>query len=321
MHVVGSSIGFCFIPLRFVTCGGFLLGVMVTPWAIAQDENKADAALERTLSGVGEIELLKKGLATEDTGTTQDFVPTVSGETQILPGKLHVNPGTEDSQEEQAKQWKSQNWLLAGMQALESDEEDSGSAAGDPTAARPGATELWLEAAMAVHDESTTRATRSAKQEKGVQQDEPEVANPLNDFMADWLSTEDLARHALQNKPGIAGESFSRDVGGAARFPTEANIHRAARNAAPQQWERSTVEPPPNPFLGGLVGPTALLPATEHLTALPDRDSRPTLAPPTVEPPPMTRSPSPSPAAEPPRTPWKPPPDTDEKYFPRLKRF
>lgn len=290
----------------------------------AQENAEQPSELERTLSGIEKIELMKRGLNTDASlqpGGTQDFVPTVSQEAETLPG----SPLMSDPDRESAvvDVWKSENWLIDGMRSLDKDGSDkdeeleSGAFKNEPS---EGSAEYWLQLAMK-QSELEAEAEESIQKSKMKSEDQLVATNPLNDFMSDWLSDEELLRLDIA-RPSTEPDGLSaNDVTWNPAFITPDSVNTAQlRDVRPNPSAISADSAAMNPYLRPIVGSAD--PSVNFLGGLTgesrasrnDRISGPTSSQ-------ATRPIGNSATAPEAKQPWKPPAKEDEKYFRRLNRF
>jgi hypothetical protein len=318
------------MSVRHVTArAAFGLGLMLPGGLVSgqteQEKEPRPTELERTLSGIERIELMKRGLDSDESlqsGGSQDFVPTVSGEAQVLPGKLIDLGPDEATDTEKTAEWRAQNWLVHGVNSLregddETDEERAEAewGADDP---EQGSVDFWLELAMGEQkDEDSDNPETSSDRLKAA--DKLSTVNPLDGFMAQWLSADELARLniAHDQTPGDSLKSMGSDLAPG----------RIDRLLPRSDSLSQTVDIPegkgPNPYLdlnrdvspvGGLSGILA-----PPVTTTRNDNAVSRSLPNTVRSVPVPAGTSA--AAQKNNEPWRPPVKDDEKYFRRLNRF
>jgi hypothetical protein len=302
-----------------------------TLWASDQEE-KAERrdVLQATAQGIVDIELMERGLAPASSdGQGGDLIPR--GPLLIEDGLEGAAPPLSDSLsgEEAEKAWAAQNWLLAGLRDMEAAENKDASsedalAAPDEQTPAGGSADFWLQLMGETSaNGETAQQSESENADRALAQ---EAHNPLESFMAGWLSEDSAAIRELSQTnlplPGanpISGDStllgdLSWDargtspttrITGQARLPTSTGI-----------IDR------PNPFLESLEtrGSAWEIPGfTAENTERTGKFSAPVLAP---APAPETKRFEPvETAPSPPADTWRPPEKTDEKYFRNLNRF
>lgn len=303
--------------------GSWGLGIAMCLSLGAEEKESERSELERTLSGIEKIELMKRGLSADKSlqpGGTKDFVPTVSAESEALPGTSTLPATDRDAAAEKA--WKSENWLIEGMQSLEKDgSDDESESQSNPLTNEPneGSAEFWLQLAMK-QSEREADAEESKQQSKAESPDNLAVTNPLNDFMTDWLSDAELTRLDIV-KPASESVLSSGDVTwNPAISNTGSGNTVRLEDRFSKSLEVSAETSLPNPYLDGAQGaPMSTLGGMTASTGVFREGPRPSAAviAPRVVPAPASSSGS-APTA---KQPWKPPAKEDEKYFRRLNRF
>ena len=288
----------------------------------AQENAEQPTELERTLSGIEKIELMKRGLNTDASlqpGGTQDFVPTVSGEAETLPrSPLMTDP---DRESDAVDLWKSENWLIDGMRSLDQDGSDKdeelkrGAIGNEPS---EGSAKYWLQLAM---KQSEREAEESNQKSKIQSKDKLAATNPLNDFMSDWLSDEELMRLDIARPATEPNRLSAADVTWAPAFITADSVNPTQlRDIHTKPSSISADSTSMNPYLqpvvgsadsmgnllGGLTGESRASRNNQITVPTSSQATRP------------IRSSATAPAA---KQPWKPPAKEDEKYFRRLNRF
>ncbi|GAB5560090.1 MAG: hypothetical protein SynsKO_17370 [Synoicihabitans sp.] len=299
----------------------------------AQEEEAKNntSELERTLGGVADIELMKQGLTTDDTlqpGGSKDFIPTVTTEEPLSVSGLLPDNGNPERPREDEK-WAAENWLLSGMRNLERGEELNGEQALDSAAdslAPKSRTDLWLEVAMnEVADQEDTDAAQSREDEADRIDDPLRTTNPLDQFMAGWLSP-DSSQAGLSATFGDSaglpstGQTFdpAPAQGASVASLQELLVPQSANSSASiKEDENRTART--NPYADMLSAWTL---ETQNNSAAPvglmgDFGGAAVLPAPqeTFRPPPEIS------AEDKPSTRWVPPERNEEKYFPRLNRF
>lgn len=290
----------------------------------AQENAEQPSELERTLSGIEKIELMKRGLDTDASlqpGGTQDFVPTVSREAETLPSApLMTDPDRESAD---VDVWKSENWLIDGIRSLDKDGSDkdeeskSNSLENEPS---EGSAKYWLQLAMK-QSEREAEAEESIQKSKMKSEDQLAATNPLNDFMSDWLSDEELMRLDI-SRPATETDRLSpNDVTWNPAFNTADSVNSAQlRDVRPKPSAISADSVSVNPYLQTMGGSTD--PAGNILGGLTGQAGALRSAPVSVPTSSQTIRPISNSATAPEtKQPWKPPAKEDEKYFRRLNRF
>ena len=311
-----------------------LLSVLSSSVGANEEKSKVERSVEETRESLQDLDLMSQGISrAQSSGSAIDLNLSEglqSGEQAKFPVS-RSNLGENDSNRSQRKkEWAQRNWLLAGWQSqLESESAETGEedgvgaerdTAGQVRFSTNGETEFWLEASVnsqVGRASETDREPSSAAREINRQS----AVNPLDDFLAQWVAPSELDRLNLAKEAESGASQFEPDLTKISGLPDR--IESGARSMR----GFSKIETPAlNPYLDGWE-------QSSDSTALPDLGSlggdpvvRPALGPPAG----LGGSPIPSPGLK--STPaagasnenneaWKPPARTDEKYFPRLKRF
>ena len=301
----------------------------------AQDEkSKVDQAVDATRTGLQDLDLMTKGLSRTQAAEGKIDLNLSEGLKTDVDARPAVNAPLDDQAatlRERKKAWEARNWLLAGMRE-QSDEIQDGDrlnpsdgtaslADGRGFATSNTDTEFWLEAAFN-SDQKGTDSDREPRKIEAQQRLDARVVNPLEGFMADWMAPEELDR--LKESAGLQTGRVTFD-------PIALEGTQPAGNAADRVRTSASAydvikAPAQNPYLDGWgrESPTANAPGliTDSIAPLPRSPSErvPAVGPNSAMPPPVNSGAS-SPTAPGVNEAWKPPPRTDEKYFPRLKRF
>ncbi len=305
------------------------LVTVISAAALATDQPPSPPPPERTLDSIPtnltELELIKRGLSPTERTALGASIEFSRLETEAsASGPTVVGPlGPAPTGDETRSAWRQENWLLAGMQddhrsdataeELEPDREDEL----NPTT---GSSEHWLLLA--------DQATQSPPERpgKGKRETEqalpPQIANPLDDFMAGWLDAS-LSVAPQQDLMPAKGPAFEKLEGLTAGGFGNANAKSPAWSRGPDRASHlplSIGSKRTNPYADGLLAPPAL--RDDPFGRLPavGRAPEPTISP---SPPPATPTlPVESfDAAHSAREPWRPPEQDDDKYFRRLNRF
>ncbi len=330
------------------TCAVLNLAGQSTP----APPSATDPHVSATIEGLENIKLLEKGISAGGTADSLSNANLLSGASldQKMEAPLAQPTSSRDEsalRELQREQWARENWLVEGLrrEALAGDEaaltadtllQDPESAADESVG---GSSAYWLAVAVNTQEETQRFSSEaSAAEAHGVEAEQgiSSAANPLGDFMAEWLSDSSQALLAANGDSGSSrGEASSfgqlatdsvRSTGGdgfRANFEALAGTFRTGSGSA------TTSE---NPFLAAIDQDLASVrlprdnqPAFDPIGPFsPDAGVVPPLAQsagdltsPTVLPP---ATPAATPAVES-TEPYRPPAKEDEKYFPRLKRF
>ena len=307
------------------------LSLVVAPGpASAQEEQESkpkSSDLERTLKGIERIELMKRGLDSDKSlqpGGDRDFVPTVTGEAQTLPGRM-IDLGNNGATESgRTAEWQSQNWLIHGVNSLQQgDSADENMGAPESLDKQPdqGSPEFWLELAMG-NSERDGEESAEAAGERLKKSDGLSTVNPLDKFMTEWLSAEELARLEISDSStnSLLGAVSSSSA-------TELNIGESARMLQTAESLSQSITIPAeralNPYfnpnggtaartdLSGILPPSGSPVNTSSSRGRPLSNASQPAAVPTGN----------ATAVKESREPWKPPVKNDEKYFRRLNRF
>lgn len=304
------------------------LGLMLSAGLISgqtkTEKEPRPSELERTLSGIERIELMKRGLESDESlqpGGTQGFVPTVSGEAQTLPGKLIDLRSDEATDAEKTTEWKAQNWLVHGVNSLRdgddmASEELEAAELGENNPEQ-GSADFWLELAMGEQKDEDSEDPGDSS-DRLMSTDTLSTRNPLDGFMTKWLSADELARLDIAPDP-MPGDALNT-------LGSELTVGRIDRLLPRPDSLSQSVDIPevkgPNPYLelnrdvssggvSGILSPPAT--ATRNDNAM----SRSLPGSARSGPVPAGNNP----AARKNNEPWKPPVKEDEKYFRRLNRF
>lgn len=221
-----------------------------------------------------------------------------------IPGRRLPN-GKQTERELAAEQAKSRNWLLAAMAEREKESDRS-------RANRDGAAKADLSTtANTLGDffqEKTTVAAESIEERRPVA--EVKVNNPLDRFMASWMTTDDFQLLATTPGPGL-GEAPSEVAAPFSIAARESGMSgRAESNSILETASPSLAE---NPYLRDSPAGVAPLDRTDFAT------------PPVALPSPI----SPASVVTPLESAGNPPPTLseqlrtrgDDRYFKQLKRF
>lgn len=299
-----------------------VLGLVLTATAQRDTAGETEASLEVMASDLEKIDLLKRGLAPEESNplgaSVQFTTPTLEDDTVTSSIISSVEPLSSDAQRE--KVWRQENWLLAGMQ--ESHQQDpAGASAQDDEELKPkaGSADHWLLLAAEATGENDRieNADSAMITEKLAGQ----VVNPLEGFMTGWLDAslaateftgdaEAVGLAALQN---LADRDFGTE---SIDLSTLSGISSVGVDLGrPLGGDRT------NPYtegLGDLPGLTGL--TVEGLEIAPSNGRAGAIgdvAPSGAAPPPI----DPNTSVKPTREPWRPPEKDEDKYFRRLNQF
>ena len=304
---------------------GLMLPAGLVSGQTEQEKEPTPSELERTLSGIERIELMKRGLDTDESlqpGGTQGFVPTVSGEAQVLPGKMIDLGSDEATDSEKTAEWRAQNWLIHGVNSLREGDDATNEELAETelgaTDPEQGSVDFWLELAMGEQeDEDSDDPGDSSDPLETV--DKLSTVNPLEGFMTNWLSAEELARLNIADDP-MLGDSLD-NIG------SDIAVGRVDRLLPSSDSLSQAVDIPdvqgPNPYLSlnrevsSAAGLSGIL-APPETTTRNDTDISRSLPNSARSAPVPTGN---NPAVQEINEPWKPPVKEDEKYFRRLNRF
>ena len=302
---------------------GGLLAFGLAPGLRAAAPDPAPGSLEATRDELARLPLLNLGLASGSAAPLIVLPEPVSPPPVVNPAPPRT--GANDPLHPK----KSPTWLLDAMAkpAPKPSDETARSrrdsrapaTAGAPETAEGAADGLPGAGAGSPEDPAATaqqETSRPAAKEAADKPDPP--PNPLDGYMKGWMTSRDYA--LLQTVGSAAPNGGSGDLPAASPAPAATLAGAPASNpftsnpgfvgdlGAPS----ATLTPPANPYLENSAPPPA--PVTP-LAGLPPADP-PAAAPPgpVVSVPPAT---PPPPAA----APFVPPPATDSKYFPQLKKF
>lgn len=305
------------------------LATVVGLAALAKAQSPSPPPPERPLDSISanltELELMKQGLSPSEKttlGASIEFSPLATeasaGEPSVV-GPLSPAP-TDD---EARSAWRQENWLLAGMQ----DDHGSDAAGGELESEREdelnpttGSSAHWLLLADQATQSPLERPGKGKRETE--QASPPQIANPLEDFMAGWLDASlPVAPHP--DLMPAKGPAFEKLEGLTAGGFGNANAKSPAWSRGPDRASHlplSIGSKRTNPYADGLLVPPAL--RDDPFGRLPavGRAPEPTISP---SPPPATPTlPVESfDAAHSAREPWRPPEQDDDKYFRRLNRF
>lgn len=317
-----SSLGLC--------CLLTILG-LTTRGATDEVESKVDQSVADTRKSLQNIDLMSKGISRSEGAKEKLSIDLSAG---LQPSESVSRPvpsgwGSEElnSRSQRKKAWAAKNWLLAGVQ--EQSAEATGNdgpdeeAFSDKQIGRGGAESdtdhaFWLEAALAAQEpvESADRRDDSGR-DKSIANGE--IVNPLEGFFADWLAPSELERLA-QAGGGPASQPPAGQFGATISTPSLGSGSRlrpavdgnateiVAENPYLQGWDRSEANQ-----LGLNTGPKPAEATDSFERFRVEPVNRGSLPVGNSSPAEVTLPQS--------KEAWKPPPRTDEKYFPRLKRF
>jgi len=273
-------------------------------------------------------EIKKPGVRTEaDLGSLKQNLPPISvGLPDALSPLPTSSPTRREADKLKTQREKSANWLLEAMRQPASGktrfkaDREAASALGaadvaDDETAAVLQSELLDDGRLTARENPTARSPKPENEEKSA------PANPLDAFMASWMTPRDfelLASAAKTSSP--AAPNAPREVGGFAPPPAAeapgffANVNRPALGFASEVPR----EPLPNPYLAPLESPLAgFAPPPVSPPA------NPAPAPPSLVVPgsaPTARGEGPAPTQTPSPGEWLRGSE-DAKYFKQLKRF
>ena len=283
--------------------------------------------LDSTREALQTLELMERGLTPAGNDVDLDF----DLNNPELPQSSDAGPQTatsgsdSESRKLQREQWERENWLVAAMYK-QSDETESAKRDESPDSGtfQPN-TNQWLVTALAAQE--TAEANAAAEQADDIGEVDPanQVANPFAPFLESWMKTDDLAllRDFGAMEPA-QNESLSTEVLGD-RHALELTSRDSFGDTS-----AAAATPDTNPYLATFdvelddtpaLGPALQLPQVR--TRAPTVNLAPTgvlfgSTPANVPSAPIT---PPEENAERDSRGWKPPEQTDKKYFPRLNRF
>lgn len=296
-----------------------------------------DQHVEATIEGLENIKLLEKGITAGDTAEGRSGSALLSGaslEQKSSPPLVAPSAPRDEValQELQREQWARENWLVEGLrrEALAGDEAaltadallDDPAAPTDDSAG--GTSAYWL-ALAANPPADTDRSAADARDGDSAADASASGANPLGEFMADWLSDRSRSLFTTVESSGAnQGGSWGQLT---TRGAAETEATGGGGFTAGRAGGTATTE---NPFLVALDDDLASvrLPAHDQPTFDSTGQMSPLSSPIYPIAPVQQAAPAVLPAATPAETPhresaepYRPPAKEDEKYFPRLKRF
>ncbi len=314
-----------------------------------------------TVKGLETLRLMEKGLVAGDADrdlSAAGLLSNASLDQQVaVPLPLPVDGSAEDTDEAELRelrrrQWAAENWLVDGMRRSEvaGDEaaltaetfgaagENEQTADGEPEAV---SSQHWL--ALAIQSQAETQAATeqadAPAEPRSVEAGATTPANPLGDFMADWLTADSKRLLDVDPRPVASGAGADHRAGlpGRAEPPAGSQsgnwLASLTSSGAPTRRGAAADGATDNPFLAGLE---SLMPAAapadpggRFSLPLPTTGARePSVFQPILpeagagsRPAPATLQPPADRASEKVSEPWQPPATDSEKYFPRLKRF
>lgn len=291
--------------------------------------------MEATRSGLLELDLMQRGLSVHDRApdsAVSGAIATIESSNDISP----LLPPTEDRKEsrdqlERRREWAKQNWLIDGMRKAgqspaESAREMETSAAEER--ARPllegrsvgSESDQWLS--EAIDAQSSSDAHRAPIDESKLSASVPadDVVNPLEGFMAQWMTPGDLkllrptAEGANPGKRSV--DKLAVSIG--PKNATEAPPAGAAFNGF--TLTNRTGDAGTNPFLPA-VDISSFTPIESAPSRAPARATNVLQTSQSDRPAPVYQPTEPTATEKKTGEPWRPPARDDEKYFPRMKRF
>lgn len=309
------------------------------PSSIAATPAVTVEATRETSQALKDLELLKRGLAPEGQRNGQgarNVIGTAPDVSTVAAPPVAVTPREREaelSRDQRRQAWAQRNWLVEGVR-------QAGRPVGQTTVGTTGATsaaldpgsdneaggtgENWLLAAVDAQSETMTpRGAETALAPETASKSDDALlasgANPLAEFMRDWIRPEDQALLGTLGGEGALDAGFSGSVG-----PADGPRRQTAARLEDVRGGVAAIAPGSNPYLrgtdelardlaawrapGGGAG-TAAAVVRPPPAPLPTSPGAPSAVAPSAE---QTRGD---------REPWKPPVREDEKYFPRLKRF
>jgi hypothetical protein len=313
-----------------VGCCWLLAGV--STFGADPNESKVEKSVAQTRASLQDIDLMSKGISRSASSGNSITIDLSEGlqtsERVTVPVSSRILDVEQNSRTQRKKEWAARNWLLAGVQEQSDPDSGDGYQRTDPADGEigqggglaDGDVEFWLEEAMASQEASSTLSRRGRGETEELYA-AGEIVNPLDSFLGEWLASSELERldqakgaPSNQNPVGaFSPEALApRLTGGPLNRATVDLSEGKILDGNPYLggWDQSEIgrfgsgpelgpKPPESGVSAGRlrVGPidNAVLPETKSAAG--------------EAPGPKTKEA------------WKPPPRTDEKYFPRLKRF
>ena len=309
--------------------GGRIAGagaLLAAAASFAADSAPSATPLENAKRDYAEIK--KPGVRTEaDLGISKDNLPPISvGVPDALSLQPPRAPTRREAEKLKAQREKSANWLLEAMRQpasskarLKTDRDappalGATDAADEETAAR-------LQSELLDGGRVTARENPAARSAKPENEEKSAPVNPLDAFMASWMTPRDfelLASAAKTSSP--AAPNAPREVSGFAPTPAAdaPGFFAKVYSPAPGFASEMQREPLPNPYLAPLESSLAgFAPPPVSSPANPP-PAPPSLAVP--GPAPTARGEGPAPTQTPSPGEWLRGSE-DAKYFKQLKRF
>ena len=294
--------------------------------------DSVESSVQSTRTSLKDLELLEKGLTPAtggEAGNGLDLSTGIQSRTDLPSLPARPSSRSEDIQIKRKQEWAAQNWLLAGMQsnAITANREgksDSNpgartSAAADLANSAEGNGDYWL--AMALSEQERLDAQEQPDESRDdLRAIESMNANPLAEFMQDWVQPEDLELINELSNLSADGQRGEFEIG---TLPSSVGRGREeVSNSRFREFENGIKTT--NPFLEGwgdgsaVSNPVSAASRGELGQKIELRTTNSTV---TTRPVPPTSVHSERETPKPVKEAWRPPPRTDEKYFPRLKRF
>lgn len=303
-----------------------LLTVLGTSVDAAEEKSKVERSVEDTRESLQDLELMAKGISRDQSSGSAIDLNLSEGLQSSDRGNFPVSQGNlskeEMSRTERKKEWAHRNWLLAGLQKQSESEEEGAEEtdSGQGFSSTKDETEFWLEAAVnsQADGESEVDRERSLAEQEITRQS---AINPLDDFLTQWIAPSELDRLNLAKSAESGITQFEPDLTKISGLPD-----RIDSGPSSLQGVSKTDITAVNPYLDDWEQSTGTNPLLDLSLSGREPVARSTAGSSTG----VSALPIPSPRAQ--STPatdasnknneaWKPPARTDEKYFPRLKRF
>ena len=322
---------------------GSVLGLFVVVnlgWGqVPKVDSTVERSVDATRQSLKDIELMQKGIA--ETGkTSADPALNLTSGLQ-LSGTALLTPGPTSKnglslREAERKQWEADNWLLVGIQNLSqkptgsttsaaSGSESSSSAELELSGTPAANVGQWLATGVQAAENESKSSEASSETKRPNVAIQAQVVNPLEAFMQDWVQPEDLELLTELGSGGKGPASLQSLEIGPLQPLAMSDRTSFERTSGLSTGQLDSATATVNPFLAGWGdgGSTSEGPDLSfgRNVSTPDGrilDQARGLTP-ASNPSPIDQNIESSRSK--PKENWQPPARSDEKYFPRLKRF